>query len=232
MKRYLSLLGFMLVSSLVQAQSSGYYGGFGFFDFGMANYNLSPINNLLQANGYSGLGSNFITTGGSGFALFNNIVIGGAGGSLGMQSFSRPGATGRYNAGFGQFSLGYAFKTGEKSFFYPMLGLGGMQTNIQIEDDNTSGSVNNSFATPNQVVNMNSSNGILDFSLNYIFRVGGGGNAQGAGGPAIGISAGGFWSPGNTSFKMNEKAMSDVPAFQPSGFYFRLKFGGGGYGIN
>lgn len=217
-------------SFLASAQPKGYFGGFGFFEPGFTSINLSPINGLLSANGYSTLGGNYLSSGGSGIGMINNLLIGGSGGSMAMESFGRNNTNGRFTAGYGMFQLGYAFHTNRKSFVYPMLGFGAFTTNLQLEDNNTATSLNAALANPNQVVNINSSNSLLDFSLSFAYRILGGGNENGSGGTMVGLSVGGFVSPTNANFKMNERAMTVTPDFRPSGFYVRLKIGGGGYG--
>ncbi len=217
-------------SLFASAQSKGYFGGFGFFELGFTSINLSSINNLLSANGYSSLSGSYVTSGGTGMGMINNLLIGGSGGSMAMESFGRNNTNGRYTAGYGMFQLGYAFHTNKKSFVYPMIGFGAFTTNMQLEDNNTTTSLNAALANPNQVVNLNSSNSLLDFSLNFAYRILGGGGESGSGGTMIGLSVGGFVSPSNASFKMNERAMTVTPDFRPSGFYVRLQIGGGGYG--
>lgn len=212
------------------AQTTAKYGGFGFFDFGLSSFSNAPLNNLLSANGYSTLGSSFLSTGGQGLVMINSFVLGGEGGGFGSQDFSRPNTTGRFNAGYGTFQFGYAWRAGKKGLFYPMVGYGAFGTTLQIEDNNSSMNLNTSFATPNQVVNISSSTGMLSASANFILTVLGGDSEDGSGGTMVGLSVGGFYCPTPSSFQMNNRAMTEVPNYNPSGFYIRLKFGGGGYG--
>lgn len=230
MKKIILFALFAGGSLLASAQPKGYFGGFGFFEPGFTSINLSPINNLLTANGYSALGGGYLSSGGSGMGMINNLLIGGSGGNMAMESFGRNNTNGRFTAGYGMFQLGYAFHTNKKSFVYPMIGFGAFTTNMQLEDNNTTTSLNAALANPNQVVNLNSSNSLLDFSLNFAYRILGGGDENGSGGTMLGLSVGGFMSPTNASFQMNERDMTVTPNFRPSGFYVRLKIGGGGYG--
>jgi hypothetical protein len=231
MKKIIFTLCMALVSSYAsQAQEKGLYGGFGFFEFGYSQYNNSALNGALNAAGYSSLGNGFVTNGGQGFALINNFVIGGAGGSLGSQSFGRNNTNGQFSAGYGMFQLGYAFKTGKNGLLYPLVGFGAFTTNIQIENDLASGNLNTILALPNQVVNLRSDAAMLDLSLHYSFTIFGDKSGENGGGTMVGVSLGGFFCPTPSTFYNNQRELNVVPDYNPSGFYLRLKFGGGGYG--
>jgi len=230
MKIRLFTVLFVLSSAFAShAQEKGIYGGFGFFEFGFSQYNNGVLNSALTANGYSGLGNSFVTTGGQGFAIINNFIIGGSGGSLGSQSFGRNNTNGQFNAGYGLFQLGYAFKSGKKGLLYPMVGFGAFTSSLQIENDLASGSLNTILAIPNQVVNLRSDAAMLDMSLHYNITVFGDKSGNGGGGTMVGISAGAFFCPTPSTFYNNQRELSVVPDYRPSGFYVRLKFGGGGY---
>ncbi len=213
-----------------RAQEKGLYGGFGFFEFGYSQYNNGALNGALSAAGYTNLADSFVSTGGQGFALINNFVIGGAGGSMGSQSFGRNNTNGSFNAGYGMFQLGYAFKSGKNGLLYPLVGLGAFTSNIQIENDLASGNLNTILAIPNQVVNLRTETTMLDLSLHYTFTIFGDKSGEGGGGTMVGVSAGGFFCPTPSTFFNNQRELSVVPNYNPSGFYLRLKFGGGGYG--
>jgi hypothetical protein len=222
-----------LITFLITAHtgfSQGYSGGFGFFEPGYSSIDLSAFNTLLSLNEYSELSGESFNAGGSGFLMVNNFIIGGRGGGGGLQNVGKTGTSGRFATGYGVFNLGYAFKVSYRSFAYPTVGFGGMQTTLQLENETTTGSVAEALAAPNQVLNLSSSSAILDFSVNFITRVTGGGDATSAGGAFLGISVGAFFSPSNATFKLNDRVMTDVPDFTPSGFFIRLKLGGGGFG--
>lgn len=230
MKKTLFTLCLALAGSFASnAQEKGLYGGFGFFEFGYSQYSNSALNGALNAAGYSSLGNGFVTTGGQGFAVINNFIIGGAGGSLGSQSFGRNNTNGRFNAGYGIFQLGYGFKAGKNGLLYPLVGIGAFTSSIQIENDLASGNLNTILALPNQVVNLRSDAAMLDFSLHYSFTIFGDKSGEDGGGTMIGISAGGFVCPTPSTFYNNQRELNVVPNYRPSGFYVRLKFGGGGY---
>lgn len=231
MKKITFTLCMALMSSYAsQAQEKGLYGGFGFFEFGYSQYNNSALNGALNAAGYSSLGNGFVSTGGQGFALINNFVIGGAGGSTGSQNFGRTNTNGSFSAGYGMFQLGYAFKAGKNGIFYPLVGIGSFSSSIQIENDLASSNLNTILANPNQVVNLRSDAAMLDMSLHYSFTIFGDKSGEDGGGTMVGVSAGGFFCPTPSTFYNNQRELSVVPNYRPSGFYLRLKFGGGGYG--
>lgn len=231
MKKLILTLSLGLCSLFgAEAQEKGLYGGFGFFEFGYSQYNNSALNGAFTAAGYSSIGNGFVSTGGQGFALINNFVIGGAGGSLGSQSFGRNNTNGQFSAGYGMFQLGYAFKTGKKGLLYPLVGLGAFTSSIQIENDLASGNINTILASPNQVVNLRSDAAMLDLSLHYSFTIFGDKSGEDGGGTMVGISAGGFFCPTPSTFYNNQRELNVTPNYSPAGFYLRLKFGGGGYG--
>ncbi|MGF1564157.1 MAG: hypothetical protein ACFCUH_02210 [Flavobacteriales bacterium] len=221
---------FILVGWMSSHAQSGYFGGFGFFEPGAMYFDAGPLNTLLEANGYSTIDPLHYASGGSGFVLINNFVIGGRGGGFSEQNVTRPGTSGRFSGGYGNFSFGYAVPLGYKQFIVPTVGIGGMYTNLQLESDAATTSLNDALANPLQVVNLRSSSAMIDASVSYFTRVGRGGDEQSGGGFAIGLVAGAWFSPSNADFTLNQRAVTEVVDFRPNGFYLTLKIGGGGYG--
>lgn len=215
---------------LSKAQDKKLYGGFGFFEFGYSQYNNGSLNTALNAAGYSNLGNGFVSAGGQGLAVMHNFVLGGAGGSLGSQSFGRNNTTGQFSAGYGMFQLGYTFNAGKNGLLFPLVGIGTFNTSIQIQNDLASSNLNTILTLPNQVVNLRSDAAMLDLSLNYTISIFGGKSDVPGSGNMLGVSVGGFFCPTNATFYNNQQTLSVVPDYRPSGFYVRLKVGGGGIG--
>lgn len=224
----LSLL--FLVGWMPSFGQSGLYGGFGFFEPGAMYFDAGPLNTALESNGYSRINPVHYASGGSGMIIINSIVIGGRGGGFSEQSVSRPGTSGRFSGGYGNFSLGYAWQVGYKQFVVPTIGIGGMYTNLQLESDAATNSLNEALANPMQVVNLNTSSAMIDASVSYFTRVGKGGDEQNGGGFALGLVAGAWFSPSGADFTLNQRAVTEVVDFRPNGFYLSLRIGGGGYG--
>lgn len=221
---------FVLVGWMSSHAQSGYFGGFGFFEPGVMYFDAGQLNTLLEANGYSVIDPVNYASGGSGFVLINNFVIGGRGGGFSEQNIARPGTSGRFSGGYGNFSFGYAVPLGYKQFIVPTVGIGGMYTNLQLESDAATTSISEALANPMQVVNLNSSSAMLDVSISYFMRVAGGGDENSGGGFAIGLVAGAWFSPSNADFTLNDRVVTEVVDLRPNGFYLTLKIGGGGYG--
>ncbi len=228
MKKISFLLGILLLTCLNgHAQKIARYGGMGFFSFGISDLRQPGVNSLLASQGYTGLQSRQISMGGQGFGIINNFLIGGQGGSLGEQQFSRAQTTGRIQNSYGSFMMGYVFSAGKRALIYPVIGYGSLSTEITLEDNNTTASMQTAFTNPNQITVIRGEIPSFDLSLNFVIPIFG--NMRGGGGPMAGISAGVIYCPNSGNYTMNGHDLTDVPGQQNSGFYIRLHFGGGGF---
>ncbi len=229
MKKF-SLLLFvaLLLSSATQAQKISRFGGMGFFSFGLTDVKQPGLNTQLTAAGYTALQSNQLSFGGEGFGIVNNFLIGGRGGGMGRQQFSNGTNTGTITNSYGSFLLGYTFPVGKKLLFYPLVGFGGIDSELTIENSATTNNMGNALANPNQITVIKAEVPILDFSLNFVVPVFG--SVAGGGGPMLGITAGYMFSPAAGNYKMNGRDLINVPSGQINGFYVRMLFGGGGFG--
>ncbi len=218
----------LLLSNSTEAQQTKRYGGIGFFSFGMADLQQPGLNAQLTAASYTPLQSRQLSVGGEGFGIINNFLLGGRGGSMGRQQFSSANNTGSIQNSYGSFLLGYTFALSKKLLFYPLVGFGGIDSEITIENNTTSNSITAAFVNPNQITVIRAEVPILDFSVNFALPIIG--NVNGGGGPIVGLSAGYFFSPGAGRYRMNGRDLTDIPTGQNNGFYVRLLFGGGGFG--
>lgn len=224
----LILLCGLFLSSVSHAQKISRFGGMGFFSFGLTDVKQPGLNSQLTAAAYTGLQSSQLSFGGEGFGIINNFLIGGRGGGLGKQQFSNGTNTGTITNSYGSFLLGYTFPVGKKMLFYPLVGFGGIDSEITIENPTTTNSMTNAFANPNQITVIKAEVPILDFSVNFAIPVFG--DVAGGGGPMLGFSAGYMFSPAAGNYKMNGRDLTNIPTGQVNGFYVRMLFGGGGFG--
>lgn len=224
----LILVGGLLLSGVAHAQKISRFGGMGFFSFGLTDVKQPGLNSQLTAAAYTGLQSSQLSFGGEGFGIINNFLIGGRGGGLGKQQFSNGTNTGTITNSYGSFLLGYTFPVGKKMLFYPLVGFGGIDSEITIENPTTTNSMTNAFANPNQITVIKAEVPILDFSVNFAIPVFG--DVAGGGGPMLGFSAGYMFSPAAGNYKMNGRDLTNIPTGQVNGFYVRMLFGGGGFG--
>lgn len=224
----LLVLSVLFWNSATFAQTSNRYGGMGFLSFGLTELRQSGLNSQLITAGYTGLASSQLSFGGEGFGILNNFVIGGRGGGLGKQQFSNGSTTGNISNSYGSFLLGYTFSLGKKMLFYPLVGFGGIDSEITIENPTTTNSMTTAFTNPNQITVINAEVPVLDFSVNFVVPVFG--NVAGGGGPMLGISAGYIFSPTAGNYRMNGRELTNIPSGQINGFYVRMLFGGGGFG--
>lgn len=222
------LFGLLLLSSASQAQKISRFGGMGFFSFGLTDVKQPSLNSQLTTAGYTGLQSSQLSFGGEGFGIINNFVVGGRGGGMGKQQFSSGSSTGTITNSYGSFLLGYTFSLGERILFYPLVGFGGIDSEITLENPATTNSMTNAFANPNQITVINAEVPVLDFSVNFVLPVFG--DVAGGGGPMLGLSAGYLFSPAAGNYRMNGRDLTNTPTGQINGFYVRLLFGGGGFG--
>lgn len=215
----------LLLAGGVFAQKSGIYGGMGGYEGGLFMLQMPGTNQLLQNNGYSAVGATQMAHGGIGMGIINNFMIGGQGGSISEQNFSRADNAGTLKHSYGGFQLGYMFRAGKQLAFFPMLGLGALESVYQITNNNTSKDLQQAFQQPNQLLQIQQRSPYVDFSLNLNYWFFGG--KKTIFGPFVGLSVGGFFAPSTSHYRINGQPMVNTPNQAASSFYFKLRFGGG-----
>lgn len=215
----------LLLFGSVAAQKTGIYGGMGGYEGGLFMLQMPGTNQLLQNNGYTSIGPNQMAHGGMGMGIINNFMIGGQGGSISEQSFSRADNAGTLKHSYGSLQLGYLFRPGKKLAFFPIVGLGTLESIYEITNNNTSNDLQQAFQQPNQMLLIQQRSPYVDFSVNlnyWLFK-----GKKTIFGPFFGLSLGGFYAPATANYRMNGQPMVNTPTQAASSFYIKLRFGGG-----
>lgn len=71
-----------------EKKPGGSFGGLGFFKPGIHTIQFSKMNDFLP-DSYPMIGNNPLVTGGAGYAVFSNIMVGGEGGTIRAGSFTK-----------------------------------------------------------------------------------------------------------------------------------------------
>lgn len=107
-----------------KSQSEKINGAGGHFRAGYANYSMASMNSWLD-DMYPTIRKNFVTFGGSGYAVRNNLIIGGEGFGLTGATVSKDTLSVMPTIGMGMLNVGYALYRKRFFLIYPLFGVGG-----------------------------------------------------------------------------------------------------------
>jgi hypothetical protein len=205
-------------------------GGAGFFTVGAQWLDLDGLNQQLVAAGYPAFGEDVLALGGSGHGFHQRLLLGGSGQALLSPSeTSLDGAfRSRLSGGYGHFDLGYAIVAAPRARLYPMLGIGGGATRLEITERSSPG-FDEVLRSPRRGARLTRGSFILDTSLGLDVRVTARRRENGVGGFAIGVRGGYTFTPLQTEWHLDES--SDVAGGPDAGLqgpYVRLMLGGWG----
>jgi hypothetical protein len=198
----------VVVFSFLNSQnvnSSGrFFGGSGYFSFGVSFLSLDKLNQVLGDNNRAQFQSSFLNIGGGGYGVLNKIMIGGEGFGILSQKRDKENFRSVLSGGYGFFNLGYIIYDGEKLRFYPMVGIGGGGLNLKIFEMSE-----------------------VDFKDAVEYKIG-----RRYGGWMLGLKVGYVFSPVVGDWKLgDEVVLRNGPEVGINGFYLMLNFGGYGGGI-
>ena len=107
-------------------------GGAGGFDVGITLPQLTELNKVINDNTGKEISIPMLTTGGSGWAVVNRIVMGGGGGGF-EQRITGDSVEINFSYGYGFFAPGYALISKEKFQLHLLAGFGGSGATIFIK---------------------------------------------------------------------------------------------------
>jgi hypothetical protein len=203
-------------------------GGAGFFAIGITQFDLVDLNSTLSDAGYGEFGHNFLSTGGGGYGILKNWVIGGEGFYFTRQTVTDSNRTASINGSTGMFRLGYVILSKKGFYLYPMAGVGGGVFEMQLKQSDSIPSFPAVATQPGRSAHLEANGLILDAGLGISFTPKGG--VTGSGGPTFGIRAGYVFSPSDFTWKMDKDNLTGGPSVGMNGLYVRLTIGGGGFG--
>jgi opacity protein-like surface antigen len=218
---FLSLL-ILSIAMSASTQTERIHGGAGHFRFGYSNYNMSAMNNWLTDN-YPTLKNNFISVGGSGYAIINNVIIGGEGyGSVGS-TLSRDTNSISPTIGAGMLNVGYIMYRRNHLLIYPFIGFGGAASSFKFKEVvGPNGMINK---VKDEEYSLSSNHTMLSISIGADkFIVSG----KEVGGFSVGCRIGYVYALQNTNWKKKDTEING-PNLNISGFYITIGIGGGGW---
>jgi hypothetical protein len=198
-------------------------GGFGYFSMGFTSMNIDALNQRMGSYGYPSLNAAGFTTGGGGFAVIKNVLIGGEGWAMDGGNVKGNGFTSTFSSAGGIFMMGYVF--GSKKFtLYPLLGFGGGGMQVKMRPDLAALPFDSVLSNPGRGVDISGGSPVITFGLGSEFRTG-----SKVPGYFFGFQAGMIQGLGNMVWNTNETRLNDGPVMQQQGWFVRLKIGAGLY---
>ncbi|MFN3135999.1 MAG: hypothetical protein ACK44H_10595, partial [Candidatus Kryptonium sp.] len=130
---------FILFLSFAGANSQDrLYGGIGYFNVGVNFLNFEKLNQVLSGKNRAEFKNVLFATGGGGFAILGNFMIGGEGFGFIAQKQDKGNYRSVLSGGAGFFKVGYVAYQTNNLLIYPMLGLGGGGLDLKTFERKTS----------------------------------------------------------------------------------------------
>jgi hypothetical protein len=198
-------------------QSEAYHGGSGHFFMGNTWMDFGSINPYLKRNGFHKLQNSVLTTGGSGFGVFNNFIVGGEGSVFAANATQSVAGKVSLAGGYGMVHFGYMLPIKSRFLFYPITGMGWGASNLNIE--NASGIKDR----------YNNSTFYLKTEFNIDLYANTQNNILVKKGFKTGLSVGYLFNPQSSAWTHENGGSAEFNNTFFNGFYLKLKFGGGGF---
>lgn len=230
---FISLCTLFLIlplSLLAQSERDTYSGGAGYFAIGYGNFLTSELQNFLP-EGSPELSNHHMLTGGGGYAMINDFIIGGSGYSITGESVSTDSYEANTSGGTGFFNVGYRVASSEDLNFYPLFGIGGGGLGMEIKETNNL-TTKEIVEDPGRAIQIDQSGWLVDFSVNLEWYPISGGDDDGHGGLLTGLKVGYIYQPFENDWEYEGGNINNTPDFNLSGFYAQLTIGGGGFSID
>lgn len=204
--------------------SSSTYGGYGGFMLGGMQVDLKNLNSSLKSHGYQKFDDIALTTGGGGWGIIKNLLIGGEGhGFYGLSNSGVVGTNGqRYKMDlkmdYSLFNLGYIFYNRKNYNNYIMGGIGHSSVELRITEDRPE-LFGELLDNPKRNLILEKETFIVDLSLggNYLYHFD----------PVLllGLKTGYVFA---FDRDRNENNILDCPSFGTTGGYAKIFIGFGG----
>jgi hypothetical protein len=204
--------------------------GAGVFLAGAGVFDLSELNDHLEANGYDTFGSVIVLLGGEGRAVLDSgFVIGGYGAALIAPNEDGPGDfQASLGGGFGMFDLGFALVRTRSLLFTITGGIGGYGLSLEI-DDERSASFDEVLQEPGRSTTLSAGGLLVGAKLGLDARVPIGEPDKGRRGFfTLGVRVGALFGPPIGSWSLANADVRGGPSTQLLGAYTALALGFGG----
>jgi hypothetical protein len=205
-------------------QSSG---GIGFFTTGIHTIQYKDLNSSLPT-GSPQITNKPLVTGGAGYFVFSNFVLGGETGTLRAGSFSRDDQVIDLSGDFGFFSLGYVVMNKKGILVYPLLSIGGNTLEMYMHQSGLNASYSAVTGEPFQATTLRLKSKMVKLSVSGLYTIQGSKSEKGSAGLMIGLEAGYQMSYKPGVWRYDNGDISDGPEFTGNAFFIQLMIGGGG----
>ena len=186
-------------------------GGIGGFNLGAGFPGIQNLNDRLKPYGLD-LKSHMIISGGSGYALARNLILGGFGYGGSVQS-ENPDMILEFSGGGGGFEIGRVWDAGP-GWFAVMATLGGFGYSLKIRPKLADVDFDSLLANPRRVATLTTGSVLVGASGMYIFPV--------SGPFSLGVKAGVYYTPMVKDWKLEDgAAVFNAPQLQP--FHYSIQ---------
>ncbi|MFQ5448050.1 MAG: hypothetical protein ACE5FF_14080 [Saprospiraceae bacterium] len=215
-------------------------GGAGHFTVGPAYIYSANTTKYLRGSTLLGSGYNgpppALQIGGEGYAMINKFLVGGGGFAIGGFESGAGGGAANISGAAGYFKFGYRFWSRETSFMTISGGAGAFGYNLELKNESAENGIAFDKASPVSIGETRKykfGSALFDLSYGFKTMLLGSKDANGFGGILAGLDAGclldvpvGGWKSGTGPLPTGPPSpgLVVVP-------YFRLTFGGGGFGF-
>lgn len=196
-----------------------------YYEPGLAMLNTGPLSESLKKLDFPAHSPYFISQGGGGFLLLDQILIGGtAAGLTGFRTATSGGDTVQIQGGLGLFQLGYRLYSEAGFSLYPVIGFGSGNMSVS-----SSTPLNQAFGLQvnDDVYRMQTSQWLLDLGLGADYLVDFQAAPEQESGLLIGLKLGYLLVPSPPQWQTNSGIIGgeQVPAMNAQGPYIRLRLG-------
>ncbi len=224
----------LLIASPGSAQARGA------FQIGVQELETAGLNGSLVSSGFPAFDDAALTLGGFGFGTVGDLIIGGEGHGIFPLEEDAPGGEyrSRLTGGYGFFNLGYMAVSTRNLDVYPMIGIGGGATVVDIVE-RSSPTFDDVLDDPGTSSRLTGSTFLLSGSIGADYRFGVDRRRRSRrdrdrdhdddrnAGLFVGVRAGWIWAPGDTRWELDQ--LNDVaggPSTVTEGLFVRLSIGG------
>jgi len=202
-------------------------GGVGFFTPGIHTIQFNKLNDYLPA-GYPEITNKPLVTGGAGYAIISNFIIGGEGGTMHAGSFKKDNQQVDLTGDYSYFSLGYLVMKKKGYMIYPLISIGSNSIDLYVHERNQDVSFNAAVSEPFQATTFLYKTKMLKLSATGLYTLKGSRANKATGGLMVGLEAGYQLAYRTGKWTYDNGNIVNGPDFSNNGFFIQLLIGGGG----
>lgn len=219
----------ILAGLLTSAPALADEGGLFYYSGGGNLLNLTPLNAVIQPQGYKGYDGWNWGQGVGVYGVVQRFLIGAEYQSLWGQLSASGQENLKLEGGYGLLQLGYVAVASSTFQFYPYIGIGPGSITLRSSKP-LNGLLSISQGSNSNLLTATGNSLLVDLGLGANLTVPmSPGNTSDTRGPSVSLRAGYLFSITSTQWSSNELPVTGGPALNPGGFYARLMIGFGAY---